>query len=59
MLHNIDVELSEILSVYQHFQNLAVRFDLDKYDHWLREVGRSLYVKGGCACWALVPCPAG
>jgi hypothetical protein len=47
MLVNIDAEMSEILSVYPHFQNLAAPFHSVEHEHWVTEVGRSLYAKGG------------
>ena len=39
--------MSEILSVYPHFQNLAAPFHSVEYENWVAEVGRSLYAKGG------------
>jgi hypothetical protein len=47
MLVNINAAMSEILSVYPHFQNLAAPFHSVKYENWVAEVGRSLYAKGG------------
>ena len=47
MLVNIDAEMSEILSVYPHFQSLAAPFHSVEYENWVTEVGRSLYAKGG------------
>ena len=47
MLVNINAEMSEILSVYPHFQNLAAPFHSVEHEHWVTEVGRSLYAKGG------------
>ena len=47
MLVNIDAEMSEILSVYPHFQNLAAPFHSVEHENWMAEVGRSLYAKGG------------
>jgi hypothetical protein len=47
MLVNINAEMSEILSVYPHLQNLAAPFKSVEYENWVAEVGRSLYAKGG------------
>jgi hypothetical protein len=47
MPHNITAEMSDILSVYPHFQNLAMPFQSIEYESWLRQVGQSLHAKGG------------
>jgi hypothetical protein len=48
MPHNIGAEMSEILSVYPHFQNLAAPFHSNEYESWLREVGQ-------CRATATIP----
>jgi hypothetical protein len=35
MLVNIDAEMSEILSVYPHFQNLAAPFHSVEHENWV------------------------
>ena len=50
MLVNIDAEMSEILSVYPHFQSLAAPFHSVEYENWVTEVGRSLCERRRGSC---------